>query len=94
MKRLPALAILLALGILSLPVSALFLDGERTENWIMPVQLGAMALLGAGVGLVLPLAREDASTTRRVVVGAATGVGMAILGLGIFWFLLNGFSGA
>ncbi|WP_149359398.1 hypothetical protein [Lolliginicoccus suaedae] len=94
MKRLPALALLLALGILSLPLSAYFLDGARTENWIMPAQLGAMALLGALVALVLPLARDGASGIRKATIGAVAGMGMALVGIVIFWFLLNGLSGA
>jgi hypothetical protein len=52
-----------------------------------------MALIGALVGLVLP-GFLTGSTRRRVLVGAAYGVGAAVVGVLIFFLLLNGFSGA
>ena len=45
-----AIVILLAIGVFSLPVSALFLDGEGTENWILPAAFVAMGVIGAIVG--------------------------------------------
>ena len=94
-QRVAALMILLAAGILSLPLAALFLDGEGQENWIVPAQLAAMALLGAVVGSLLPgLAGSSASASRARLVGALAGVGMALLGLVIFFLLLSGFDGA
>jgi hypothetical protein len=94
MARLPALIVLLVLGVLSLPTSAALFDGPGTENWILPIQLGAMAAIGAVVGLALPLAPAGSTPLRRVLVGAAWGVGMAIVGVVLFWFLLNGIRGA
>lgn len=94
-QRIVALLILLAAGILSLPVVAYFLDGEGQENWIVPAQLAAMALLGAVVGSLLPgLAGPSASTGRARLVGAVVGVGMGLLGVLIFFLLLSGFDGA
>ena len=85
--------LLLAAGVISLPLAASVLDDQGTENWILPVQLGAMALLGALVGVGLP-GFLAGSTRRRVLVGAAYGVGAAVVGVLIFFLLLNGFSGA
>jgi hypothetical protein len=90
-----ALVVLLAAGILSLPVAASFLDGESTENWILPVQLVAMAVVGAVVGRLLPgLAGADASARRATIRGLMTGVVMALVGVVIFFLLLSGFEGA
>jgi len=85
--------VLIAAGILSLPLAAYSLDDQGAENWILPVQLGGMALLGAVVGVVIP-GFLAGSTRRRVLVGAAYGVGAAVVGVLIFFLLLNGFSGA
>lgn len=94
-QRVTALVVLLAAGILSLPVAASFLDGPSTENYVLPVQLLAMALLGLVVGALLPgLAGADASPRRAKVVGAATGLAMAVVGVVLFFLLLNGFDGA
>ena len=46
-QRVVGIVVLLVLGILSLPAAASVLDGEGTENWIVPVQLLAMAAIGA-----------------------------------------------
>jgi hypothetical protein len=95
MRRLLTLVLLLAAGMLSLPVAAAFFDGEGSENWILPVQLGAMALIGAGAVVAVPeLARDGASTGRRAVTGATLGVVMAVVGVVVFFLLLNGFDGA
>jgi hypothetical protein len=90
-----ALVVLLAAGIVSLPVAASFLDGESTENWILPAQLVAMAVIGAVVGRLLPgLAGADASARRAIILGLVTGVVMALVGVVIFFLLLSGFDGA
>jgi hypothetical protein len=95
MRRIAALLVLLVLGVISLPLVASVLDGEGTENWILPVQLLLMAGAGALAGWAVPgLGGEQATRGRGVVAGAAIGVGCAVLGLAIFFFLLNGFSGA
>ena len=54
LQRLVALVLLLAAGILSLPLAAFAFDGEGTENFILPAQLAGMAVLGAVVGYLLP----------------------------------------
>ncbi|MBB3036970.1 hypothetical protein [Hoyosella altamirensis] len=94
MSRLPAVLLLLILGIFSLPVSAFFLDGPGTENWIVPVHFVVMGAAGALVAFWLPLAQDGASPGKRILVGASTGIGLAIVGLAVFWFLLNGIGGA
>jgi hypothetical protein len=95
MRRFLTLVLLLVAGMLSLPVAASLFDGEGSENWILPVQLGGMALLGALAALLVPeLARDAASTLRRAVTGAITGVVMAVLGVVAFFLVLNGFDGA
>jgi hypothetical protein len=94
-QRVLALVILLVVGVFSLPLSAYLLDGPGTENWILPVALLACALVGAAVGRTLPgLAGPTASPIRAATVGAAAGIGMALAGVLLFFFLLSGFSGA
>jgi len=86
-----ALLLLLAGGVLSLPLAALFLDGDDTENWVLPAAAVAMAVFGAVVGTVLPgIAGPRASTGRGRLVGAAAGVAMVALGTLVFYLLLNG----
>ena len=94
-QRWIAVLILLVLGILSLPVTAYFFDSEGTENWIIPVAVALMAVLGAIVGSMLPgLAGDGATQQRGALIGAAVGVGMLVLGIVIFFLLLSGFDGA
>jgi hypothetical protein len=94
-QRLVGIVVLAVLGMLSLPVSAYVLDDPGTENWIVPVQLLAMAAVGAAVTVGLPgMAREGASTGRRALTGAWWGLLAAFVGVIVFWFLLNGFRGA
>ena len=94
-QRAVAVLLLLVAGILSLPVAAAFLDGEGAENWIIPAQLGGMVLIGAVVGALLPgLAGAGSSSGRAARIGAALGVAFAIVGVAVFWLLLNGFEGA
>ncbi|GAA5117498.1 hypothetical protein GCM10023339_28440 [Alloalcanivorax gelatiniphagus] len=89
------IVVLLVLGALSLPVAALFLDGEGTENWIVPAQLVAMAALGAAVAVGLPgLAREGADTGRRAMTGAWWGLLAAFVGVLVYWLLVSGTNGA
>ena len=85
--------LLLAAGILSLPLAAALLDDPGSENWIRPAQLGAMALLGGLAGAALP-GFVDGSTGRRVAVGGAYGLASGLLGLVVFFVLLSGFDGA
>jgi drug/metabolite transporter (DMT)-like permease len=96
--RLPrpiAVVVLLAAGVLSLPLAALLVDGEGTENWVLPAAFLAMAVFGAIVGSVLPgLAGTHASPGKGRVAGALVGVAMVGLGTLVFFLLLNGFDGA
>ncbi|MBD3925390.1 hypothetical protein IEZ26_12200 [Nocardioides cavernae] len=94
-QRVIGIVVLLVLGILSLPAAASVLDGQGTENWIVPVQLVAMAAIGAAVTIALPgLAREGATTGRRAMTGAWWGLLAAAVGVVVFWLLLSGFGGA
>ena len=94
-QRLAALAILLAAGILSLPLAAAFLDDEGNENLILPAQLVGMAVVGAIVGYLFPgLAGADATTRRAVWVGVGVALLLAVLGVLVFFLLLSGFDGA
>ncbi len=95
MRRAAALLVLLVLGVISLPLVASVLDGQGTENFILPVQLVLMAALGALAGRLVPtLGGADASRRRGIIVGALLGLGAAVFGLVIFFLLLNGISGA
>lgn len=94
-QRVVGLLVLLAAGILSLPVVAYFIDGQGSENWIVPVQIVVMALIGALVGRLLPgIAGPNATPNKAMIRGALLGVLMAVVGILIFFLLLNGFSGA
>lgn len=94
-QRVVGIVVLLVLGMLSLPAAASVLDDPGTENWIVPVQLLAMAAVGAGVTVALPgLARDGATTGRRAMTGAWWGLLAAFVGVVVFWLLLNGFGGA
>lgn len=95
MRRTAALLVLLVLGVISLPLVASVLDGEATENWILPVQLVIMALLGALAGWAVPtLGGAEATRRRGVVVGVLLGLAAAVLGVVFFFLLLSGISGA
>ena len=94
-QRVVGALVLLACGMLSLPLSAALLDGEGTENWIVPAQLVVMAGIGVGVTLALPaLARAGAPTERRVLTGAWWGLLAALVGVVVFWLLISGLRGA
>ncbi|CAM3542076.1 hypothetical protein [Nocardioides zeicaulis] len=86
---------LLVLGVLSLPAAAALLDGQGTENWIVPAQLLAMAVAGAALAVALPaLAGAGASTGRRALTGVWWGLLAAFVGVVVSWLLLNGVRGA
>jgi hypothetical protein len=94
-QRLAALTLLLGAGIMSLPLAALAFDGEGSENFILPAQLGGMAVVGAVVGYLLPgLGGATATHRQSVWVGVGVGLLFAVLGVILFFLLLNGFDGA
>ena len=94
-QRVVGIVVLLVLGVLSLPAAASVIDGEGAENWIIVVDLVAMAAVGAAVTIALPgLAREGATTGRRAMTGAWWGLLAAAVGVVVFWLLLSGFGGA
>jgi hypothetical protein len=88
-KRGVAVALLLVAGILSLPVVAAFLDGGSTESLIVPIQLAAMAVVGASTGYLLPgPAGFGSSRVRSAMVGAFVGLAAALAGIAVFSLLL------
>jgi hypothetical protein len=94
-QRVLGIVVLVVLGVLALPVSAFVIDGEGAENWIIVVDLVAMAGVGAVVVVALPgLARDGATTARRALTGAGWGLLADFVGVVVFWLLLSGFSGA
>ncbi len=92
-RRTPGGLLLLAAGILSPALVAMFLDDQGSENWILPVQIGGMAVVGALVGVGVP-GFLSGSGTRRALLGAAAGVAAAMLGVVVFFLLLSGIDGA
>lgn len=93
-QRVAAIALLLVAGVISLPLSALVLDGDGTENLIVPAQLAGMALVGALVGARLPgLAGADAGRRRSAWTGAAVGVAMALLAVAFYFVVISGIGG-
>lgn len=94
-QRVVGIVLLLVLGGLVWPLTALFFDDDGTENWIIPLGLLAAMAIGAAVTIGLPgLARAGASTARRALTGAWWGLLASFAGIVVFWFLLNGFGGA
>ena len=84
-----AVVLLLVAGLLSLPVAAAFLDGGSTEDLIVPIQMGAMAVLGAITGYLLPgVAGFGSTSARSAMVGAVIGLAAALGGVAIFSLLL------
>lgn len=90
--RVAGLVVILLAGILSLPVAASPFDGNGSENWILPLQLGSMTVIGTLVGLVVPVV--SGSAVRRATVGAVLGVVAAVIGWVVFFVLVSGFTGA
>ena len=89
-QRVGALVLLVGFGVLSLPVAAAFLDGESTEDLIVPVQLAVMAAVGAVVGSLLPgLGGPGSSRARGAGAGALVGVLVAVLDIVVFYLLLG-----
>jgi hypothetical protein len=94
-QRLVGIVVLLVLGMLSLPAAAYVLDSPGTENWIVPVQLLAMAAAGAAVTVGLPaMARAGAPSGRRAMTGAWWGLLAALAGVAVSWIAISGFRGA
>lgn len=95
LQRVVAILVLLVAGILSLSLAASVLNRSDTENWIIPVHLLLMAVIGTGVTLAVPaMAREDTPTAMRALTGMGWGILTALTGMLAVWLLLNGFHGA
>ena len=85
-------AFLVLLGIFSLPLVAIVLDGDGQEGWISPVQVVLVTLVGAAVGYALPLlAGEGALRSRGALIGVLTGLVGVVLGLVMYFLVLSGF---
>jgi hypothetical protein len=94
-QRVVGVLLLLIVGMLSLPLAAYALGDRGTENWVLPLQLLAMAAIGAGVTLALPaLARAGTPPGRRALTGVTWGIVAALIGVLVFWLLLSGIRGA
>jgi hypothetical protein len=92
--RIGATVVLLALGVLSLPLVAIVFDDPGQEGWIIPVQIAVMALIGAGIGVLVPaLAGPGASRARAATVGALIALLGVAISLVLFVVLLNGLGG-
>ena len=95
MRRIVALVALLVLGVFSLPLVATFLDGDGAENWILPVALGLMAVVGGLFGRAVPtLGGAEASRRRGMVAGALLGLAASVVGVVLFFLLISGLDGA
>lgn len=85
--------VLLVVGVVALPVSAALLDGSETgEDLVVPIQILLTAAVGAGLGRAL-LGREP-SARRAMLTGAGIGLLAALVGIAVFFWLLDGFDGA
>lgn len=93
MRILILVVVLAVVGCLALPLSAFFLDGSDTgEALIVPLQVVVTAAVGALLGRLV-LDRSQPSR-RRALTGVGLGVLGALVGIGVFFALLNGVDGA
>lgn len=91
MRILLLVVVLVVVGCVALPLSALVLDGTSTgENLVVPAQVLATAVVGAALGRLL----LGPSSQRPALTGAGLGVLGALVGVAVFFLLLNGFDGA
>lgn len=89
-----ATLVLLALGVLSLPLVALVFDQAGQQAWIIPAQVVVMAVIGAGVGVLVPsLAGSGASRARAATVRALIALAGVAISLVLFVMLLDGIGG-
>ena len=94
MQRALGLLVLLVAGLAALPLAALPFDGDGDESWIAPLAFGGIVVVGALVGLALPGLTGAGTPLRRALLGALIGIAMTVVGLVVFFLLLNGFDGA
>lgn len=91
MRILLLVLVLVVVGCVALPLSALVLDGTDTgENLIVPTQVLVTAAVGAAIGRLL----LGPSAQRPALTGAGLGILGALVGVAVFFLLLNGFDGA
>lgn len=93
MKTVLTRAALVVLGMLSLPLTALLVDGSAADEWIIPLQLGAATVVGGVLGLVL---RGVAAghAWRRFAVGALLCLAGTVVGALVLFALLVGINPA
>lgn len=82
--------LLIAAGLISLPLAAALLDDQGDENWILLIQIGGMMVVGALVALGIP-GFVSGSSRRRVMLGAAYDLAAAVVGVLVFFVVLSGF---
>lgn len=93
MRILVLALLMIVLGAFTLPLSALFLDGSDTgENLIIPVALVISCLIGAV--LAVPVLEPEIPAGKRALIGVGLGMLGLVVGVVVFFLLLNGFDGA
>lgn len=93
-RRIFAVIWLVLMGVITLPLVALFVD-TIDENLIAPVHVGIMLAMGIAIWTLAPgVAAPEASTSRGIAVGAGVGFIAAVAAYVVFFFLLSGFGGA
>lgn len=97
-RRRPGLVVLVVIGlgllsVLLLPLAAYVLD-RLDENLILPAHFAVMAIAGVGAWTIPGVARRGASRVSRLLVGAVVGLLTGLVGIGVFFLLLNGRTGA
>ena len=89
-QRVIALVVLVAIGLLSLPLTAAVADGESTDDLVVPLQLVLMAVVGAVVGYLLPgLGGAGSTRQRSAALGVVIGLALALVSVAVFYLLLD-----
>ncbi|WP_436697707.1 hypothetical protein [Nocardioides sp. BYT-33-1] len=105
MRILILFVVLVVVGCVALPLGAAVLDGSDTgEGLVVPAQILLTAAVGGLLGRVVLAAESPgipespqgpgSPAGRPVLVGAVLGVAGALVGVAVFFLLLNGFDGA
>lgn len=90
-QRVALVAIVVVVGGLSLPLTALLLDTVVDENLLLPIQWLASVLVCAGAGAVLREAvAQGASARRGALLGAILGLIAAGASDVVLLFLISG----
>ncbi|MFS0886788.1 hypothetical protein [Aeromicrobium sp. 179-A 4D2 NHS] len=93
-RRVAIAGVLMLLAIGLLPATAAVLD-EVAEDWVLPVYVVVMLVIGALMWAFLPVVvGETRHVAHRALVGACAGLACAAVAMLVFFALLNGYSGA